>query len=189
MARRFSSKHAFLIDDRTGRKIKYRDARTEWTGARVHKSEFETKHPQLTPPRVIRADPKPLHNPRPDNDDMAVNVDFNQVGREGVSTYLELAVIRQGQFQENGSNILIDPEPAGFGVTSSLGTAVATITLQNISVTGIAATMTLDNEALVIEVIDNIPSFIGSMSLGSVTIETDSGQWGADTWGANLWGQ
>ena len=62
-------KDALVIDDRTGRKIKYKDSRVEWTGARVHKSEWEPKHPQLTPKHLIGADPKPLPDPRPDNDD------------------------------------------------------------------------------------------------------------------------
>ena len=71
MARYSSGKHAYLIDDRTGRKIRYRHTRTEWTGKRVHKSEFEEKHPQITPPRV-RADAQVLFDPRVDTRDDVV---------------------------------------------------------------------------------------------------------------------
>ena len=47
MARYAKGKHAVLISDRSGWKIKYKDARTEWTGARVSKFEWEAKQPQL----------------------------------------------------------------------------------------------------------------------------------------------
>ena len=42
-------KHAVLIDDRSGFKIKYKDARTEWNGFRVYKGDWEPKQPQLDP--------------------------------------------------------------------------------------------------------------------------------------------
>jgi len=85
MAKFSSGKRAYLIDDRTGRKIRYRDARTEWTGLRVHKNEWEEKHPQITPPRV-RDSSQGLHHPRSDTredvlkqytwDDLHVFTDF-----------------------------------------------------------------------------------------------------------------
>jgi hypothetical protein len=84
MARFAKGKYAYLIDDRTGRKIRYRDAKTEWTGARVHKSEFEEKHPNLDPAPV----PPPaetLRDPRPDADDDL-----------GVDTQLETAMSAAG---------------------------------------------------------------------------------------------
>ena len=40
MPRYAKGKHAVLISDRSGWKIKYKDARTEWTGARVSKQEW-----------------------------------------------------------------------------------------------------------------------------------------------------
>ena len=67
MAKRASGKHAYLIDDRSGRKIRYKDARTEWNGLRVHKKDWEPKHPQLTPPK-LGPEATSLYNPRPDAD-------------------------------------------------------------------------------------------------------------------------
>tara|TARA_R110001632_G_scaffold92812_2_gene198085 strand:+ start:1249 stop:2061 length:813 start_codon:yes stop_codon:yes gene_type:complete len=59
-------KHAVLIDDRSGFKIKYKDARTEWTGFRVYKGDWEPKQPQLDPGMYIEGgDPSVLRNPRP----------------------------------------------------------------------------------------------------------------------------
>ena len=60
-------KHAVLIDDRSGFKIRYKDARTEWTGFRVYKGDWEPKQPQLEV-RLNFADPQALYEPRPDKD-------------------------------------------------------------------------------------------------------------------------
>ena len=43
MAKYAKGKHAVFIDDRTGFKRPYKNARTEWTGMRVDKSEFTPK--------------------------------------------------------------------------------------------------------------------------------------------------
>ena len=59
-------KHAVLIDDRSGFKIRYKDARTEWTGFRVYKGDWEPKQPQLDPEMYIEGgDPSVLYKPRP----------------------------------------------------------------------------------------------------------------------------
>lgn len=49
-------KHAVLIDDRSGFKIRYKDARTEWTGFRVYKGDWEPKQPQLDPEMYIQGE-------------------------------------------------------------------------------------------------------------------------------------
>lgn len=67
MARRASGKYAYLIDDRSGRKIRYKDARTEWSGLRVHKKDWEPKQSLLDPPN-LGPEATSLANPRPDND-------------------------------------------------------------------------------------------------------------------------
>lgn len=36
----------YVIDDRTGARIRVEDARQEWNGAVVHRDEFEERHPQ-----------------------------------------------------------------------------------------------------------------------------------------------
>lgn len=60
-----SDKNAFGISDRSGFRYRLRDMKKEWTGALVGNDEFETKHPQLFPPRA-GPDPQALRNPRPD---------------------------------------------------------------------------------------------------------------------------
>jgi len=73
MAKRASGKYAYLIDDRSGRKIRYKDARTEWNGLRVYKKDWEPKHPQLTPPK-LGPEATSLDNPRPDVDNVPTTV-------------------------------------------------------------------------------------------------------------------
>ena len=69
MAKYAKGKHAVFIDDRTGFKRPYKNARTEWTGMRVDKSEFTPKHPQLEPQKYIKgARGNVLFKPRTDND-------------------------------------------------------------------------------------------------------------------------
>lgn len=69
MARYSKGKHAYGICDRSGFKVRYSDLRTEWNGMRVHKSEYEEKHPSLErKSKLSFGDPAPLRNPRIDND-------------------------------------------------------------------------------------------------------------------------
>ena len=44
-----SGKRSLAISDRSGQAFPYREMVKEWTGALVHISEFEPKHPQLDP--------------------------------------------------------------------------------------------------------------------------------------------
>ena len=51
------------ISDRSGQAFPYREMVKEWTGALVHISEYEPKHPQLDPP-YHKADAVALKNTR-----------------------------------------------------------------------------------------------------------------------------
>ena len=64
MATRASGNYAQAISDRSGQAFPYREMVKEWTGAFVHISEFEPKHPQLDPRRTS-ADGVALMNARP----------------------------------------------------------------------------------------------------------------------------
>jgi len=58
-----SGKRSLAISDRSGQAFPYREMVKEWTGALVHISEFEPKHPQIDPP-YHKADAVALQNPR-----------------------------------------------------------------------------------------------------------------------------
>jgi len=59
-----SGKHALFISDRSGLQFPYTEMVKEWTGARVHTSEYEPKAPQLMP-HEHSPDPQALKNARP----------------------------------------------------------------------------------------------------------------------------
>jgi len=113
MSRRSSGKRAFLIDDRSGRKIRYKDARREWNGLRVHKKDWEGKQPQLDP-IVPGNDVGSLYLSRPDNDQ-----DLSKV-RLGPLNGNFQAVI---SLQFNPDVIISTTEDSvGLGLTASQGT-------------------------------------------------------------------
>jgi hypothetical protein len=77
-----SGKHAYGISDRSGRRYRLRDMKTEWTGAKVGPDEFEPKHPQLFPPRAF-PDPQALRGPRPEtglSEQRSIQYGYNPVG-------------------------------------------------------------------------------------------------------------
>ena len=61
-------RHALAIDDISGFAVKHRDLRTTWNGLRTVNSEFDEKHPQLTPAKP-GPDGLPLKDARPNKDD------------------------------------------------------------------------------------------------------------------------
>ncbi len=77
-----SGKHAYGISDRSGRRYRLRDMKTEWTGAKVGPDEFEPKHPQLFPPKAF-PDPQALRGPRPETElpeQRSIQYGYNPVG-------------------------------------------------------------------------------------------------------------
>ena len=138
MARYAKGKHAVLISDRSGWKIKYKDARTEWTGARVSKFEWEAKQPQLDPQKYIKhaAGGNVLYNPRPDNDSVPTTVRLGPLH----SKYSAQAAINFG-------HVLISTfeDATGFELTASQGTIIPTSVA---TVSGIEATSALGTVVL-----------------------------------------
>ena len=59
-----SGRHALAISDRSGLRFPWREMVTEWTGAFVHISEYESKQPQLRP-KTLSADSMSLRKVRP----------------------------------------------------------------------------------------------------------------------------
>jgi len=60
-----SGKYAKAISDRSGMEFPYKEMVKEWNGSFVHKSEFESKHPQLERQKHA-ADAQSLQDSRPD---------------------------------------------------------------------------------------------------------------------------
>lgn len=64
MASYARGKYAKAISDRSGVAFPYKQMMKEWNGSFVHKTEFESKHPQLEP-GPIKADGQALADARP----------------------------------------------------------------------------------------------------------------------------
>jgi hypothetical protein len=64
MTRFAKGSRALMISYRSGVAFPYREMVQEWTGAWVHKSEFEPKQPQLEP-HPVGADPQGLQHAYP----------------------------------------------------------------------------------------------------------------------------
>ena len=58
-------KHAYFLSDRSGMQFPYKEMRKEWNGSLVHKSEFESKHPQLEKEKHS-SDAQSIEDARPD---------------------------------------------------------------------------------------------------------------------------
>jgi|TARA_R110000787_G_scaffold4147_1_gene16089 predicted outer membrane repeat protein len=58
-----TGRRSHAISDRSGMAFPYQEMVREWTGALVHISEFESKHPQIRR-RTVRADAVALKNSR-----------------------------------------------------------------------------------------------------------------------------
>ena len=69
MGRFAKGKNSQAISDRSGQAFPYSEMVKEWNGSIVHISEFEAKHPQLTP-KVYGADPQALLDARTQKPDL-----------------------------------------------------------------------------------------------------------------------
>jgi len=66
-------KYSRAISDRSGMEFPYDEMMKEWTGAFVHRSEFESKHPQLES-RSVGTDEPGLIDARPDRSEFATSL-------------------------------------------------------------------------------------------------------------------
>ena len=123
-----SGKHAYGISDRSGRRYRLRDMKTEWTGAKVGPDEFEPKHPQLFPPRAF-PDPQALRDPRPESElteQRSIQHGYNPVGfREVPGITPPNNLVAEGQVgsvtissSDTGNEIVI---ATGLAATSAVG--------------------------------------------------------------------
>ena len=71
MARFATGKDSYGISDRSGFRYRLREMRREWNGSLVGPDEYESKHPQLDPPKHI-TDAEAIRDARPDRTEFAV---------------------------------------------------------------------------------------------------------------------
>tara|TARA_R110000868_G_scaffold76819_1_gene220607 strand:+ start:192 stop:551 length:360 start_codon:yes stop_codon:yes gene_type:complete len=88
-----TGKQSHAISDRSGQAFPYKEMVREWTGALVHISEFEPKHPQIRR-RTVKADAIALKNSR------AQDFTFDSGG--AIFTTIDLTLPGQFAFQSSG---------------------------------------------------------------------------------------
>jgi len=86
-------KRSLSISDRSGQAFHYQEMVREWTGALVHISEYEPKHPQIRRKRVV-ADAIALQNSR------AQDFTFNSGG--AIFTTIDLTLPGEFAFESSG---------------------------------------------------------------------------------------
>ena len=157
-----SGKHAYGISDRSGRRYRLRDMKTEWTGAKVGPDEFEPKHPQLFPPRAF-PDPQALRGPRPETElteQRSIQHGYNPVGfREVPGITPANNLVADG---EVGTVSITTSDSGNDDITPSGVTANALMGSVTISTTGDA------------DVTVNLTGSAGTSAVGSPTVTGDT---------------
>lgn len=145
MPRFATGKDAYGISDRSGFRYRLREMRKEWNGSLVGPDEYESKHPQLEPPKVF-PDPEALRDPRPDTNNLIpADVEFPAFDLQSVQFIpLPFAKVELGNISLSGAVPVqpINVTPTGVSATVSLGT----LTVQGsvaVTLTGVSATVSV----------------------------------------------
>ena len=154
MAKLASGKKSVAISDRSGFKIKYTDLKTTWDGLRVEPSEWEPKHPQLTPAKNV-VDATALFQPRPDNDPENVDIFFGYTQNIFASrverSQTGIGIKGKGAIGYLGLIIDATKTVSGEAGTGAIGTPTLFITLDinvnGVNGTGATGTETFEQEA------------------------------------------
>ena len=204
MAKLASGKKSKAISDISGFKVNYTSLKTTWDNLRVEPSEFDPKHPQLTPAKNV-IDATALFQPRPDNDPENVSfvVGFNTdifaskienaqkgIGIKGLGA-IGTFTIRVDHSQDvtglagtgalgtiNFKSSIIETGVAG---TGGVGTVELTGKRDVTGVAGDGETGTLNFKSSITEV-----GVAGTGAIGTESVNI--GGWGQEGFGISTWG-
>tara|TARA_R110000782_G_scaffold7529_3_gene25229 strand:+ start:1107 stop:1847 length:741 start_codon:yes stop_codon:yes gene_type:complete len=202
--KRATGKKSKAISDQSGFEIPYTSLVTQWDGLRVEPSEFDPKHPQLTPAKNV-VDATALFKPRPDNDQ---ELTIFSVGY----SYDPFADPRSKPgfgMKGNGNVATIDftsfkygPEATGVAGTGATGAEIVGIEVNGVS--GSGGTGAVGVEALEVSIAEagvagtgavgtEVPTVsiaeAGVAGTGAVgTEDIDISGWGLGSWGSGVWG-
>ena len=205
MARYATGKKSKAISDITGFKVNYTSLKTTYDNLRVEPSEFDIKHPQLTPAKNV-FDATALFQPRPDNDPENVSfiVGFNTdifaskiensqkgIGIKGQGSVASLPSFSFNFGADSGvavgtgavGSIVINTEILETGVvgTGAIGTIIPTAKINEAGVAGTGAIGTEVGKASIIEA-----GVAGTGAVGTEGIKISG--WGNEAWGDGTWG-
>ena len=205
MARYATGKKSKAISDITGFKVNYTSLKTTYDNLRVEPSEFDIKHPQLTPAKNV-FDATALFQPRPDNDPENVKfiVGFNTdifaskiensqkgIGIKGQGSVASLPSFSFNFGADSGvavgtgalGSILINTEIAETSCvgTGAIGTVIPTTKINEAGLAGTGAIGTEVAKASITEA-----GVAGTGAVGTEGIKISG--WGNESWGDGTWG-
>lgn len=167
MANFASGKNSKAISDISGAKIPYTQLKTTWDNLRVEPSEYDPKHPQLTPAKNV-VDATALRNPRPDNDpeNVVINLAFtsniflSRVARSQIGTNIH-ALTSVGTIQLN-----IEEEQTGVQGTGAIGTVGAGLGASGVAGTTAIGTYSVEQQIDVSVTEVGATSAVGTVGAG-----------------------
>ena len=202
--KRATGKKSKAISDQSGFEIPYTSLVTQWDGLRVEPSEFDPKHPQLTPAKNV-VDATSLFKPRPDNDQ---ELTIFSVGYS-YDPFIDPRQRPGFGMNGNGNVASLDftsfeygPEATGASGTGAVGTLGFAVDVTGVS--GNGSTGNVGVEALEVSISEagvagtgavgaEVPevsiSEAGVAGTGAVGVESISiTGWGQLAWGDGVWG-
>ena len=142
MARFAVGKDAYGISDRSGFRYRLRNMRKEWNGLLVGEDEYEEKHPQLEPRRVV-ADLQALRDPRPDTNNI-----FNETVKFPIFSLITLQHLSIPKAEGLVGTVTL----GGDVVTPATVTGVsACISLGSVTVAGASTGSTFDSTSVTLD--------------------------------------
>ena len=114
-----TGKKAKAISDRSGMAFPYTEMRKEWNGSFVHKSEFETKHPQIEL-KVHIADKQGLQNARSDREETAAPILLPLNGLKTANSGTSVITVTEPSHGRSSSDTVRFYDAASFdGITAA----------------------------------------------------------------------
>ena len=168
MARYATGKKSKAISDISGFKVDYTELKTTYDNLRVEPSEFDPKHPQLTPAKNV-IDATALFQPRPDNDPENVSfvVGFNTDIFASKIENAQKGIGIKGLGAIGTISIKVDhsQDVTGVNGTGALGTISFSA---QVSETGVAGTANLGSAVLTNKF--NATGVSGTANLGGIGV-------------------
>ena len=143
MATKFAQgKKSVAISDISGAKVPYTQLKTTWDNLRVEPSEYDPKHPQLTPAQNV-VDATALRNPRPSTDVENVEIVLAFTANPFQSRVLraQQGVGVKGQSAIGVPQIDTTEFATGIAGTGAIGTAAAGFDVSGVNATGNVGTV------------------------------------------------
>ena len=175
MAKLASGKKSVAISDRSGFKIKYTDLKTTWDGLRVEPSEWEPKHPQLTPAKNV-VDATALFQPRPDNDPENVDI-FLGYSQDIFASRVQRSqtgVGINGQGSVGFVGISLSEPVTGLAGTTAIGTFAPGFEIDGVSATGAIGTAIAEDQVDVTTTGTEGTGAVSDVSLGATATSTSA---------------